>query len=177
MEMRFALQLPRDALSVPVVRRVLDNSLRTLGVAEECRTDIEVALTEACTNVLDHAVSDEEYEVVAGVADGDCVIDVVDAGRGFDADGYGHDEADHGAEAGRGIQLIRALVDQVHFRTPPETDGTVVHLEKTLVYDDDAPFKRLADRGADTAVFDLNRATTTLTERDEALDAGSHRSS
>src|SRR4029079_5946899 len=50
-EIKFTLQLPRDALSVPVVRRVLNSSMRTLGVADECLTDIELALTEACTNV------------------------------------------------------------------------------------------------------------------------------
>ena len=61
MEIRFTLQLPRDALSVPVVRRVLNSSMRTLGVAEDCLTDIEIALTEACTNVLDHAAAGDEY--------------------------------------------------------------------------------------------------------------------
>ena len=32
MEIKFTLQLPRDALSVPVVRRVLDACMKTLGV-------------------------------------------------------------------------------------------------------------------------------------------------
>src|ERR1043165_8793087 len=109
MEIKLTLQLPRDALSVPVVRRVLNSSMRTLGVSETCLTDIEIALTEACTNVLDHAAHGDEYQVVAGVNDSMCVIEVVDTGRGFDADHLGHAEADTSAEAGRGIQLIRAL--------------------------------------------------------------------
>jgi serine/threonine-protein kinase RsbW len=89
-EIKFTLELPRDALSIPVVRRVLNSSMRTLGVAEECLSDIGVALTEACTNVLDHAAVDDEYEVVAGLDDTVCVIDVIDRGRGFDADHLGH---------------------------------------------------------------------------------------
>src|SRR4051794_28058855 len=89
--------------------------MRTLGVAEECLTDIELALTEACTNVLDHATAGDEYEVVAGLDDSACIIEVVDTGRGFDADHLGHAEADPSAEEGRGIQLIRALVDPHHF--------------------------------------------------------------
>src|SRR4051794_37451584 len=104
-EIKFTLQLPRDALSVPVVRRVLDSSMRTLGVSEDCLTDIEIALTEACTNVLDHAAQGDEYEVVAGLDDSRCVIEVIDTGRGFDAEQLGHGEADPTSEQGRGIQL------------------------------------------------------------------------
>ncbi|MBV9368771.1 MAG: ATP-binding protein, partial [Frankiales bacterium] len=63
-EIKVTLQLPRDALSVPVVRRVLATSMHTLGVEAHCIEDIGIALTEACTNVLDHTRGDDEYEVV-----------------------------------------------------------------------------------------------------------------
>lgn len=169
MEIKFTLQLPRDALSVPVVRRVLNSSMRTLGVSEDCLTDIEIALTEACTNVLDHAAMGDEYEVVAGLDDSMCVIDVVDTGKGFDADKLGHAEADPTSEAGRGIQLIRALVDRVHFRSRPEA-GMIVHLEKDLEFEAGSPLQRLADRSADTAALDLREAQAALRERDDVLD-------
>jgi serine/threonine-protein kinase RsbW len=143
-EIKFTLLLPRDEVSVPVVRRVLRASMLTLGVNETCVEDIEVALSEACTNVLDHAQSEDEYEIVAGLDDNRCVIDVVDTGRGFDADALGRAEAAPSAEEGRGIQLIRALVDRVHFRSRPET-GMIVHLEKTLVFEPDSAIQRLAD--------------------------------
>jgi serine/threonine-protein kinase RsbW len=169
-EIKFTLQLPRDALSVPVVRRVLNSSMRTLGVADECLTDIEIALTEACTNVLDHAAAGDEYEVVAGLNDSTCVIEVVDTGRGFDADHLGHAEADPSAEEGRGIQLIRALVDRVHFRSRPET-GMIVRLEKELEFTEGSPLQILADRGSETAALDLNEAQEALEEREELLEA------
>ncbi len=145
MEVKVTLELPRDALSVPVVRRVLATSMQTLGVETECIEDIGVALTEACTNVLDHAAGDEEYQVVAGIDDNVCTILVVDTGRGFDAAHLGHAEADPNAEEGRGIQLIRALVDRVHFRPRPE-DGMIVHLEKSLAFRDGSPIRQLAER-------------------------------
>jgi serine/threonine-protein kinase RsbW len=173
-EIKFTLSLPRDALSVPVVRRVLNSSMRTLGVEEDCLTDIEIALTEACTNVLDHAAAGDEYEVVAGLDDSACVIEVLDRGRGFDAEKLGHAEADPSAEEGRGIQLIRALVDRVHFRSRPET-GMIVHLEKELQFTDGSPLQRLADRGVDTAVMDLSKAQATLHDRDEALEVAEKR--
>jgi len=168
-EIKFTLQLPRDALSVPVVRRVLNSSMRTLGVAEDCLTDIEIALTEACTNVLDHAAHGDEYEVVAGLDDAHCVIEVIDTGRGFDAKHLGHAEAEPTSEEGRGIQLIRALVDRVHFKSRPEA-GMIVHLEKDLAFEAGSPLQRLADRGDETVALDLDRATEVIHERDEALD-------
>ena len=145
MEITFTLQLPRDALSVPVIRRVLATSMHTLGVEETCVDDIEVALTEACTNVLDHANGDDEYEVVAGLDDNVCTIRVVDTGRGFDSAQLGLADADANAEEGRGIQLMRALVDRVHFRSRPE-NGTVVHLEKTLRFQAGSPIQQLTGR-------------------------------
>jgi len=49
------LFMPRDAASVPVSRQVLDSCLETLGVTSDTRTDIALALGEACANVVQHA--------------------------------------------------------------------------------------------------------------------------
>ncbi|MDX6197900.1 MAG: serine/threonine-protein kinase RsbW [Actinomycetota bacterium] len=144
MEIKLSLALPREELSVPVVRRVLRSSLQALGVELDVVHDIEVALTEAVTNVLDHAAHGEEYEVSAGI-DGDiCVIEIVDRGAGFDASDLGHDEAHPSAEQGRGIQLMRALVDKVTFTNIP-TVGTVVHLEKRLEWTEKSAIKQLSE--------------------------------
>ena len=142
MEFRLTLALPRDEYSVPVARRVLRNSLTVLGVTDEVCHDIEVALTEACTNVLDHAGDSDAYEVSAGVDGTLCVIEIVDRGHGFDGSSRGLHDAEEGAEDGRGIQLMRALVDKVTFTSRPQ-QGTVVHLEKQLAWDDDAAVPRL----------------------------------
>lgn len=138
MQLKFVLHLPRDARSVFVVRRILTRSLSTLGVTEACTDDIEVALSEACTNVLDHAEDGDDYHVSAGVEDDRCVIEVIDTGRGFDAEQLGHTETAHTAEEGRGIQLIRALVDRVQFSNRPEK-GSIVHFEKRLEFVSGAP--------------------------------------
>ncbi len=136
------LCLPRDEMSVPVVRRVLKASLQTLGVDGEVISDIEVALTEAVTNVLDHSTHGEEYEVSVGIDGAVCTIEVIDRGSGFDSNALGRGDADVSAEEGRGIQLMRALVDRVTFDHVP-TVGTVVHLEKRLDWAPDSPAARL----------------------------------
>lgn len=131
MEIRLSLTLPRDSLSVSIARRVLTGALRVLGVEESQLTDIEAAVTEAVTNVLDHAQTTDVYEVSAGVRGTTCVIEVIDHGGGFDSSMQGLADADAGAESGRGVQLMRALVDRVDFINHPQ-DGNVVHLEKEL---------------------------------------------
>ena len=144
MEIKLTLALPRDELSVPVVRRVLKSSMQTLGVDAEVIADIELALTEAVTNVLDHATHGEEYEVSAGINGELCVIEVVDRGSGFDSGALGHGDAHVDAEEGRGIQIMRALVDRVTFDSVPRV-GTVVHLEKQLEWHEDAVIKKLTE--------------------------------
>ena len=131
MEIKLTLALPRDEISVPVVRKLLKQSMDVLGVVPEVTADIELALTEACTNVLDHSADGDEYEVSAGIDGDQCVIEVVDRGGGFDGSLHGLADADPHAEDGRGIHLMRALVDRVTFTSRP-AKGTVVHLEKKL---------------------------------------------
>lgn len=133
MEIKLTLALPRDGASVPVARRVLAGALRALGVEEDAVSDIELALTEAATNVLDHAEATDDYEISAGVHGDLCILEVVDHGAGFDSTVAGFAEAEAGAESGRGIQIIRALVDRVSFIDVPH-DGTIVHLEKKLYW-------------------------------------------
>jgi serine/threonine-protein kinase RsbW len=141
-ELKLTLALPHDEYSVPVARRVLSRSLEVLGVEQEVVADIELALTEACTNVLDHATDTDEYEVSAGIDGTLCIIEVIDRGGGFDDSTQGLVDAEPSAEDGRGIQLIRALVDKVTFTSRPQV-GTVVHLEKQLTWTDGAVIERL----------------------------------
>ncbi len=144
MEYKLTLALPRDEYSVPIARTVLKNSLDALGVVAEVVHAIEVALTEACTNVLDHAADSDDYEVSAGIDGVMCVIEVIDRGDGFDGSAKGLADAEPSAEDGRGIQLMRALVDKVTFTSRPQF-GTVVHLEKQLEWYDNAPIKKLTE--------------------------------
>ncbi|MGI5291204.1 ATP-binding protein [Nonomuraea polychroma] len=131
MEATIALRLPRDAASVPLTRQMLDGTLRSLGVEQQVREDIELMLTEACSNVIKHAGPSDNYTVSASVHDDLCVIRVVDAGDGFDPRAVLDPEP--GAEHGRGLQIMRALADDIRFTNKRE-NGAVVCLEKRLRY-------------------------------------------
>jgi serine/threonine-protein kinase RsbW len=146
MEISLALNLPRDELSVPVARRIVDASMRTVGVDGDCVDDVTLALTEACTNVLKHSGPGDEYEVSLRILDNVCSIEVTDLGRGFDFDTLASGDASTEAERGRGVQLMKLLVDRVRFQSKPEA-GSVVHLEKELAYTDGSLLDRAITGG------------------------------
>lgn len=139
----FSLLLPRDEVSVPIVRRMCRGALEDLGVAAECVHDVQLAVTEACTNVLKHADgTGEDYEVNIDIDDRECVIRVVDSGGGFTYEEFGREIAHGSAESGRGIHLMRSLVDSMTFESRPSR-GTVVHLHKTLDMTNGSVLQRL----------------------------------
>ena len=152
------LWLPRDAVSVPVSRQILDSCLETLGVMPDTRGDIALALTEACANVIQHAGPGEEYEVLVSTRNRRCVIEVVNTGSRdgeLASDGsiastlqhnrgpgqerpagsiptdYSAYSASPIAEHGRGLKIIDAVADNLRL-TSTGPGGTTVHFEKKL---------------------------------------------
>jgi serine/threonine-protein kinase RsbW len=135
MHLQLRLLLPGEERSVPVVRKVLSHALGVLGVERECLHDVELVISEACTNVLDHARPHDEYVVLVGVNGRDCTIEVCDEGRGFSAPASAAAGTliDPDSEHGRGVQLMRALVDDLDFAASDDK-GTVLRLHKSLTY-------------------------------------------
>jgi serine/threonine-protein kinase RsbW len=148
MEINYALSLPRDALTVPVVRRLVRGAMVELGVVAQDISDVSLAVTEACANVIEHSSeADDDYRVGITVTRDRCHIRVIDSGRGFDAQGLATAALgdDVSAERGRGIRMMQALVDTASFSSEHE-QGTVVHLEKRLALEDDSLLRHLVDR-------------------------------
>jgi serine/threonine-protein kinase RsbW len=140
MEFAFSLTLPREALSIPVARRILGSTMLDLGIDKHCVEDVEIVVTEACTNVLKHAEPHSaDYEVEVSIASDRADIKIKDRGPGFPEGSQNQARAlDPTEEGGRGILLMRAFVDRVEFLNDPES-GTVVHLSKNLVLADGSP--------------------------------------
>jgi anti-sigma regulatory factor (Ser/Thr protein kinase) len=127
----FSVRLPTDAQSVPLVRWLLRQALQYLDVAETGIQEIVLALTEACANVVQHAGEHEEYQVDIAIDDSLCVITVVDDGDGFDPALTAIAQERSPLDAGRGLLLMRALVDRLDF-VQDEDGRHRVTLEKRL---------------------------------------------
>ncbi|MFF5262154.1 ATP-binding protein [Actinomadura viridis] len=144
MDLRFSLAVPREAPSIPMIRRVVGDALRGLGVAEDCVTDILVAASEACTNVVQHSRADGGFTVAGRVAGGTCLLSITDRGRG-PRPVPPPKELDDLSESGRGIRIMRALMDDLSIDSVPGS-GTVVQLRKRLTWRDESPIGRLGHR-------------------------------
>jgi len=160
-DVKFCLVFQCETLSVPVMRRVLGDTLRGLGVDEESVYDILLAATEACTNVLTHGGQQVRgYEVVTSLGAVGCQIEVADEGIGLPphkshlaaragrsrepASATGNEQGTPVAqlpESGRGLAVMRACVDQVTLDSQPGR-GTVVTMRKHIRWSQDAPLRQ-----------------------------------
>ena len=133
-QIELQLSLPRDARYVSLLRKVTDSLLGGLDVPDETVDDVMVALSEACGNVIRHAEGTEEYGVRLCVGDEVCEIEVCDLGPGFDRAFLEESEPRASlddiaaAEDGRGLPLLRALMDDLQFTR--DDDTTTVRLVK-----------------------------------------------
>jgi serine/threonine-protein kinase RsbW len=135
MDISLALTLPRDEQTVPVARHIVRNAMEQVGVESTCIYDVELALSEACTNVLLHSGPGDQFVVRLDLDERLGVIRVIDVGHGFDSAKLQAENAAPEAERGRGLGLMQALVDRVDFTSRPEA-GTIVTLEKVLTLED-----------------------------------------
>ncbi|MFL6187485.1 MAG: ATP-binding protein [Actinomycetes bacterium] len=137
MELSLALTLPRDEQTVPVARHIVRNAMDQVGVDETCVYDVELALSEACTNVLLHSGPGDQYLVRLDLQNRLGMIRVIDVGHGFDSARLQAEDPLPQDERGRGLGLMQALVDRVDLTLRSEA-GTIVTLEKVLTYRDEA---------------------------------------
>jgi anti-sigma regulatory factor (Ser/Thr protein kinase) len=133
-DVRFCLVFPCESLSVPVMRRVLGDTLRRLGVDEASIADLLLAVTEACTNVLRHAGPGRRYEVVAEVGRNRCLVEVLDSGRGFDpASLPGHRSPSRPAARSLVRLHARAPARMRHRQAAPPSSSSLPHAPVPLL--------------------------------------------
>jgi serine/threonine-protein kinase RsbW len=153
-DVKFCLVFQCESVSVPVMRRVLGDTLRSLGVDEESVSDILLAATEACTNVLTHGGRRvNSYQVVTSLGAVGCQVEVADEGIGMGADSRaaavttGSEQTGPEIpiaqlpESGRGLAVMRAFVDNVTLDSQPGR-GTVVTMRKHINWSSDAPLRQ-----------------------------------
>jgi len=123
-QVQLELSVPARAENIPLVRHAVAGFLDGHGIGGDPASDMLLAVTEACTNVVQHAyrdesVADAEIEVWAELADGTVTITVRDQGGGFaprvDSPGLG-----------LGLPVIAALTTTVEIRPTPPSGTEVV---------------------------------------------------
>jgi serine phosphatase RsbU (regulator of sigma subunit)/anti-sigma regulatory factor (Ser/Thr protein kinase) len=110
--------------SLAPIRSLVRRWLRSHGAADTETYDITVACQEACANAIEHAYGPgrADFTVDGEVVDGEVRLTVRDRGRW---------RAPRGEHRGRGLALMRALMDDVDVRAN-EHGGTDVRLVRRL---------------------------------------------
>lgn len=134
MHIEISLSLPRERESVSAVRRIVAGAMAEVGVESSCAADVELALTEGCTNVVRHATSTDRYHVTFELDHQAAKVTIADSGRGFSLNGM-HRMAATLSEGGRGLAIMEMLMDEADFWVE-EGQGTQVSLTKHIVLED-----------------------------------------
>jgi anti-sigma regulatory factor (Ser/Thr protein kinase) len=114
---------PAQKESLANVRQLLRRWLYARGASEDDAFDITVASQEACANAVEHAYGPgrRSFEIEATFDAGTVRVTVRDEGRW---------RPPRGTHRGRGVALMRSLMDRVDIQH--DEGGTVVVLERSL---------------------------------------------
>jgi anti-sigma regulatory factor (Ser/Thr protein kinase) len=120
-----SLSLPAQPVNVAVIRQAMGGIAESLEMSAAVLADINMAVTEACTNVILHAYPDGNGRVEVDVRpqDSQVVVVVRDSGSGFKPRPVQKDSSWR-----LGLPLIAALSDGLEVTSGPDGNGTIVSM-------------------------------------------------
>ena len=133
-EMRVACE-PRY---LSVVRLTVAGAAARAGLAVAEADDVKVAVSEACTNVIDHAFPNEPdlasktFQLRFFVREAELRIEVEDEGVGFDPKRLPKMDLAEPSEqeGGLGLYLMRGLMDEVKIESAPGSGTKVIMVKR-----------------------------------------------
>jgi serine/threonine-protein kinase RsbW len=103
--------------NLALARLALAGVAAIAGASESTIADLKLAVTEACTNSIQHAYgangADATVVIRYRVGNDMLEIEVEDGGAGFDPNDPAADSSDNGGGQGMGLMIIRSLADEV----------------------------------------------------------------
>ncbi|MBZ5619171.1 MAG: ATP-binding protein [Acidobacteriia bacterium] len=140
LERTFQLHVPSSTENLAMIRDFVGKIGERAGMNPAELVRLELAVDEACANVIEHAYgSDDTREVtVKATLDSETVeIKIVDTGRGFDPSVIEQANLEQLASqrksGGLGMRLIRSVMDEVQYQIVPGQKNElrmVKHLKK-----------------------------------------------
>jgi len=135
-ERHFHLDVGSRFENIELVQVVLRDSLERLGVDEDTRHWVDVAVREAVANAIKHGNAQDpgkQVHVDLFREGDDVVIRVEDEGIGFDPEQLGNPLAPENLlkPNGRGIFYMKSFMDDIHYGPRPG-GGTIVTLRKKV---------------------------------------------
>ncbi|HBY59040.1 MAG TPA: ATP-binding protein [Solibacterales bacterium] len=125
-ERRFSLHVPSSTENLAMIRDFVSSVGSQAGLAESDRSKVELAVDEACANVIEHAYGKDvtkDVIVRATIETDQITIEVIDTGKGFDPGGVEQKDLDRlvreRRSGGLGMRMMKALMDEVVYQIVP----------------------------------------------------------
>lgn len=125
-EKRFILHVPSSTQNLAMIRDFVSKIGLQAGLDEGQVSMIEIAVDEACANVIEHAYgSDQTKEVIvrARLSDDDIEILVEDTGKGFDPASVEQKDLTRliaeRRSGGLGMRMMKMVMDEVQYNIKP----------------------------------------------------------
>jgi PAS domain S-box-containing protein len=118
---RFRVEFKAEPETLSQMRSLLRRWLRHAGADDRTIAEVATAAGEAATNAIEHSGVADNFEVSGRVAAGTVELIILDHGRW---------RQPREGDQGRGLSLMRALMDTVELTPSPE--GTTVRLRRRL---------------------------------------------
>jgi serine/threonine-protein kinase RsbW len=134
------ITVPNQTRYLSLIGKIGEDLARELnnfkGDREALAHHLNVVLTEAMVNTIKHANAadpDKEVQIRISISNNELAIRVYDCGQGFDLNTIPTPafETDQLEEKGRGIFIIRALMDSVKYKKTK--GGNVLEMKKALL--------------------------------------------
>lgn len=138
LERKFTLQVPSSTENLALIREFVSSAAKQAGFDEKEVGRLELAVDEACANVIEHAYghdTNKEVIVRAKLDDTEFSIDIEDTGKGFDPAEVNQEELEQlinkRRTGGLGMRLIKTLMDEVRYEIEPGKKNAL-HMSKRL---------------------------------------------
>jgi serine/threonine-protein kinase RsbW len=133
-EHEIRLTIPAKAEYISLCRLALSGLARVRTLDDETLADLKLAITEACSNSVRHAYTDEPgmVEVTYGLGVDRLVIEVSDDGNGFAPYVPPQPDPDDLTEGGLGIAIIQAIADEFELGPGRNGGGSRLRFAKKL---------------------------------------------
>ncbi len=128
----FSLTIPSDVRMIPVVRAFVEAVCQTQSFDRNTTHAIVMATAEAVSNVIRHAHRDRpelSLQICCRPAAESMELLILDEGETFDVNAVPHLDPRELRTGGRGVFLMRALMDELSCERGPER-GNVLRMVK-----------------------------------------------
>lgn len=123
---KYHLKIPSQSDNLALIRELIAKVTSQIGLDDDEASKIELAVDEACTNVIKHAYNQNDnqtIDVLVKIDTKKIIVIVSDKGQGFDPDKVKTPDLNEfikaGKKGGLGICLMRTLMDKVDFQIKP----------------------------------------------------------